>query len=462
MSGPEHELVIRGGTVVTADSTAAADVGVSGGSIVQVGGAMRGERELDASGKLVLPGGVDMHVHLSPVESEEGPIAWADDFASGSRAAARGGVTTIGNITFPRLGEGLRSVVERTAIDAERDSIVDVVLHPVLLEPSEAAEAEIRALAADGHTSVKFFMSVADFDARSGGFLRAMQVAGESGMLTLVHCEDACIVSHVTERLVAEGRGDLSNYAEARPVYSERVAVVRAIGFAEAAGAPIYIVHLSSADALAEAHSAHARGLPVYVETRPMYLHLTAERLKGPDGPLYVGQPPLREQRDQDALWNGLRAADVHTCCTDHAAWTLEQKLDPSLNVANLKPGTSDLETLMPMLYDRGVRTGRISLERFVEVTATNAAKLFGLYPRKGTIAVGGDADLVVWDPELRRTVQAADSQSRSGHTVYEGWEVTGWPALTLSRGEVIFADGQVTAEGGRGRIVPRARTRPL
>jgi dihydropyrimidinase len=346
-------------------------------------------------------------------------------------------------------------VVERTMVVAERDSIVDVVLHPVLTEPSEQNEADIRWLAAAGHTSVKVFMSLAEFDARSGGYLNALRVAGESGMLTLVHCEDACIVSHVTERLVAEGRGALSNYAEARPIFSERVAVVRAIGFAEAAAAPIYIVHLSSADALAEAHAAHARGLPVYVETRPMYLHLTAEKLKGPDGPLYVGQPPLREQRDQDALWNGLRAADVHTCCTDHAAWTLEQKMDPSLNVANLK-------TLMPMLYDRGVRTGRISLERFVEVTATNAAKLFGLYPRKGTIAVGGDADVVIWDPELRRTVQAADSQSRSGHTVYEGWEVTGWPATTLSRGEVIYADGQIRAEGGRGRIVPRARTRPL
>jgi dihydropyrimidinase len=462
MSGPEHELVIRGGTVVTADSTADADVGIRDGRVVQVGGAMRGERELDASGKLVLPGGVDMHVHLSPIEAPEGPIPWADDFASGSRAAARGGVTTIGNITFSRLGEGLRSVVERTTVVAERDSIVDVVLHPVLTEPSEQNEADIRWLAAAGHTSVKFFMSLAEFDTRSGGFLSALRVAGESGMLTLVHCEDACIVSHVTERLVAEGRGDLSNYAEARPIFSERVAVVRAIGFAEAAGAPIYIVHLSSADALAEAHAAHARGLPVYVETRPMYLHLTAEKLKGPDGPLYVGQPPLREQRDQDALWNGLRAADVHTCCTDHAAWTLEQKMDPSLDVANLKPGTSDLETLMPMLYDRGVRTGRISLERFVEVTATNAAKLFGLYPRKGTIAVGGDADLAIWDPELRRTVQAADSQSRSGHTIYEGWEVTGWPATTLSRGEVIYADGEIRAEGGRGRIVPRARTRPL
>ena len=152
----------------------------------------------------------------------------------------------------------------------------------------------------------------------------------------------------------------------------------------------------------------------------------------------------------------------MHTCCTDHAPWTLEQKLDPSLNVANLKPGIADLETLMPMLYTAACATGRISLERFVEVTSTNAAKLFGLYPRKGTIAVGGDADLAIWDPELRRTVQAADSQSRSGHTVYEGWEVTGWPAVTLSRGEVIFAGGEVTAEGGRGRIVPRARTRPL
>jgi dihydropyrimidinase len=456
------DVLIRGGTVVTADGRSATDVGIRDGRVVQIGGEMTAANEIDASGKLLLPGGVDMHVHLSPVELAGETIDWADDFNSGSRAAAAGGVTTVGNITFTREGDGLGATIERVAADAERDSIVDFVLHPVLIDPTPEAIAEIPQLAKQGHTSIKIFMSIGEFDSRAGGFLEAMSVAGQNGVLTLIHCEDACVISLLTRRLVAEGRGDLSNYGVSRPLYSETVAVARAIAFAEAAEAPIYIVHLGSADALAEAHRAHARGLPVFIETRPIYLHFTSEKFAGPDAPLYVGNPPLREQRDQDALWGGLACADVHTCCTDHAAWTLEQKLDPTLTIETARPGMSDLETLMPLLWSRGVEPGRISVERFVEVTSTNAAKLFGLYPRKGTIAVGSDADIVVWDPELSRVVSGAEGMSRSGYTLYEGWEVSGWPAYTISRGEVIYADGQVTAAAGRGRLVHRERTRPL
>jgi dihydropyrimidinase len=458
----EVDLAIRGGTVVTAGGRSSADVGIRDGRIVQIGGALRAANAIDASGKLLLPGGVDMHVHLSPVELAGETIPWADDFASGSRAAAAGGVTTVGNITFARTGDGLGDTIERVAAEAERDSIVDFVLHPVLIDPTPETIAEIPQLAEQGHTSIKIFMSIAEFDSRADGFLEAMYVAGQHGVLTLIHCEDACVISLLTRRLVAQGRGDLSNYGIARPAYSETVAVARAISFAEATGAPIYIVHLGSADALAEAHRAHARGLPVFVETRPIYLYFTDEKFAGPDAPLYVGNPPLRGQRDQDALWAGLACADVHTCCTDHAAWTLEQKLDPSLTIETARPGMSDLETLMPLLWSRGVATGRISVERFVEVTSTNAAKLFGLFPSKGTIAVDSDADLVVWDPELSRVVSGAEGLSQSGHTLYEGWEVKGWPAHTISRGEVVYADGSVTAPAGRGRLVRRDRTRPL
>lgn len=466
MSGPTEDglfdLVVTGGTVVTSSGTATTDVGVVDGQVVQLGGVMSGLEVIDARGMLVLPGGVDMHVHLSPVELEGESVPWADDFDSGSRAAAAGGVTTIGNITFPRSGERLPDLVARVAAEAARDSIVDFVLHPVALEPSGTAVADVAVLAEQGHTSIKLFMSLGHFDAQAAEFVQVLAAAGRSGLLTMVHCEDACVIEAVTARLVAEGRTSLQHYGESRPELSEVVAVTRMIAMAAAAEAPIYIVHLGSAAALAEARAALGRGQQVYVETRPIYLHFTDAEFATEAAPLFVGNPPLRSLSDQQALWAGLAAGHVHTCCTDHAAWTKEQKLDPTLTVQNARPGMADLETLMPLLFSEGVRTGRLSVERFVEVTATNAAKLFGLYPRKGTIAVGSDADLVVWDPVRSRRIDDSRAQSRSGYSLYDGREVVGTPVATVSRGRVIFRDGQVVAEPGGGRLVPRGPTRPL
>jgi dihydropyrimidinase len=446
------DLVVRGGTVVTPASNGLMDVGIADGCIVQLGGEMSGREEIDAGGLLVLPGGIDMHVHLTPVEVDEGGVVWADDFVSGSRAAAMGGITTVGNITFPRPREALRDLLNRVATEAERASIVDFVLHPVVLDPSPAVREEIPILAAEGHTSIKIFMIVGEFDARSLDYLRTLDLAGQNRMLTLIHCEDACIISHLTQKLMAAGRGDLSHYAASRPVVSEAAAVTRAAAFAEATGAPIYIVHLSSRDALEAAERARHGNAPVYVETRPIYLHFTEEVFAGPEGQLFIGNPPLRTARDVDALWAGLNAGMVQTCCTDHAPWTREQKLDPDLTIENPPPGLAELETLMPILFSHGVRTGRITLQRFVEITASNAAKLFGLFPRKGTIAVGSDADLVLWDPERRESVYGGGGESRAGYSVYDGWEVTGWPVHTLSRGEFIVRDRRIVETGARGR----------
>jgi dihydropyrimidinase len=245
-------------------------------------------------------------------------------------------------------------------------------------------------------------------------------------------------------------------------VISEVVATERAVAFAEATGAPVYIVHLSSARALEVCAEAQSRSLPVYVETRPLYLHLTRERFEDEDGAKYVGQPPLREQQDVDALWAGIRQGVVHTVCTDHAPWSLAAKLDPAHTITNLRPGVADLDTMLPMLYSEGVRSGRITLSRLVEVTSTNAAKLFGLYPRKGTIAVGSDADLVVFDPELTLTIEGSALKSNSDYSAFEGWQVTGWPEVTLRRGEVVLRDGEIVGQPGSGTIVPRGATNPL
>lgn len=458
----EVDIVIRGGTVVTADSRFQADIGIRGERVVQIGGDLTGTREIDANGHFVLPGAIDAHVHLTSDEPDPAAIQWADDFTSGSEAALAGGITTVGNMTFLRAGESILAGLEREAQIAREQSIADVILHPVISEPRQAILDEIDQLLDAGHSDIKFFMSTPSFDSRTHGFLAATEAAGRNGLLTMIHCEDYPILRWSIDKLLAEGRRSLSNYPASRPIISEVVATQRAVAFAEVTGAPVYIVHLSSEAALDVCRDAQARGVPVYVETRPLYLHLTSERFLEPDGAKYVGQPPLREESDRVALWDGLRSGAINTICTDHAPWTLEHKLDPELHVGNLRPGVENLQTMLPMLYDEGVRGGKITLEQLVALTSTNVAKLFGLYPRKGTIAVGADADLILWNPDERRVIRDEDMLSRAGHSVYSGTEVTGWPSMTIRRGEIVYENGRVTGAAGSGELLRRGQSRGL
>jgi dihydropyrimidinase len=458
------DVVIRHGEIVTAaGSIGCADIGVANGIIVQIGGELAGHLELDAAGKLVLPGGMDAHVHLSvPPEEADVTPSWVDDFTSGSAAALAGGITTLGNMTFPGSGETPLAALEREAATAQEQTIADILLHPVLDRVTPQVLDEIPKLLTAGCNSIKVFTVLPDFDLQVGGYVEAIRRAGDNGLITMIHCEDYALIEDATARLVAAGKSSLRYYAESRPVISEVVATQRAVAFAEATGAPVYIVHLSSARALEVCAEAESRELPVYVETRPLYLYLTRERYEDEDGAKYVGQPPLREQEDVDALWAGIRSGVVHTVCTDHAPWSLAAKLDPAHTITNLRPGVADLETMLPMLYSEGVRSGRITLSQLVEVTSTNAAKLFGLYPRKGTIAVGSDADLVVFDPNLALTIDGARLKSNSDYSAFEGWQVNGLPEVTLRRGEVVFSDGELVGQPGSGTIVPRGATIPL
>ncbi len=456
------DVVIRGGRVATVDAVSEADIGVANGVVAAIGRDLQGDRVIDATGMLVLPGGVDAHVHLSQPPGEDDEPRWVDDFTSGSAAAFAGGITTLGAMSFPTPGETPRATLAREGDLVRAQALADIFLHPVLGALTPEALDDIPRLRAEGCASIKIFLVAHDFDRQGGAVLDAVRRAGAHGLLTLLHCEDHAIIADATARLLAQGRGAVRYAAEAAPVVSEVVATQRAVAIAEATGAPVYIVHLSSARALAVCAEAQARGLPVYVETRPLYLHLTEERLAEQDGPKYLGQPPLRRQTDVDALWAGLTAGSIHTVCSDHAPWSLAAKLDPTLDVANARPGVENLQTLRPLLYSEGVRGGKLSLGRFIALTATNAAKLMGLYPRKGTIAVGGDADLVIFDPERTRKVSAAMLKSRADYSVYEGWEVTGWPVVTLSRGEVVFEDDLVIGRPGRGLLLSRTATRPL
>ncbi len=459
------DLVVRGGEIVIPGHRGIADVGVRGGRIVQLGGAMSGQDELDAHGLLVVPGGIDAHVHLvcaalaAALGQEEPPQQepiWVDDFWTGSLAAIAGGVTTVGNMTFALPGESMTAAIAREMAGAGAEAAVDWFLHPVLTGLGDDAAAQVAALAAEGHASVKVFLSEPEYAPGTPGLAETIAAAGRAGSLTLLHCEDAGILTRTGQELIGSGRGGIRHFPDARPVSAEVEAVDQAIDLARRTGAPIYIVHLSSAAALDRCRAARAAGLPVYVETRPLYLHLTRERFGEADAAKYVGAPPLRDQADREALWRGLAAGEVDTVCSDHAPWTIEAKLDPALDVVTARQGVADLETLMPMLFSEGVLAGRISLDRFVELTSASAARLFGLYPRKGAIAVGSDADLALWDPAERRVIDGARMQSRAGYSVYDGWTVQGWPRFVIRRGQIVLADGRVTAQPGQGRWVRR------
>ena len=448
-----QDLLIHDGVVVTSEGRFVADVLVRDGIIVEVGQALTaasGVRRIDASGLLVLPGGVDPHVHLGGSR--------ADDYRTGSMAALAGGITTISNFAFPAQGQTLSEAVDREAALIRDQALAEVILHPGINDPVTQEGQMSTLLARTGQASVKVFMVNASFDANIRAYLATMDAAGRAGILTMVHTEDGPILARAVEELTAAGKTSLEYFPDSRPVLGEVVAMQRAVAMAEQTGAPIYAVHVSSERALRVAQDAQARGASVFVETRPIYLHLTRERFEGPDRGLYVGQPPLREQRDQDALWAGIASGSVHVVGTDHVAYRREVKLDPSQTIARHRAGLNNLQVIRPMLYSEGVVAGRISAERFVAVTATNPAKLFGLYPRKGAIAVGSDADLVLWDAEETRTIRDEDMFSGAGFSIYSGWEVTGWPTMTIRRGEVVFENGEIRAEAGSGRLLRASR----
>jgi dihydropyrimidinase len=454
------DLAIAGATAVTPSQVGASDVGIRAGKIAKVtpAGALgeSASRTIDATGMLLLPGAIDPHTHL---DAEMFASRTADDFESGTIAAAAGGVTAVIDYAFQPQHGSLADAVSRWSEKAVDRAVIDYGFHVAILDPTPEAIAEIPRIVDHGVTSFKIFM-MAGFEARVRDFMRAFRAAADAGALLNIHAEDEHLIGYCTERLYAEGHRGVEYFPASRPPEVEEAAVKRALAMTAVAQAPAYFVHISSAGALDAIARARAEGRTVLAETRPIYLYLTDDRFSDPQGERYVGYPPLRPQRDVDAVWQALADGTVDVVATDHCCWMLEQKLAAD-RFSRIMPGMSNLETLVPMLYSEGVAKQRISLARMVDLVATNPAKIFGLYPRKGAIVEGADADLVVFDPNRKVVIRSTEMHSRSDYDPFEGFEITGWPRETISHGEVIVANRRPAARAGRGQFLPRPKFSP-
>jgi dihydropyrimidinase len=451
------ELLIRNGTIVNATGRTEGDVRIRNGTIAEIGRGLKpgaGAREIDATGKLILPGGVDPHVHIGLRPGIEG----SDDYTTASRAALAGGVTTIGNFISQDEKEPLAETMRKAGEMVKKETIADILLHITVGNPKTVTPADLEMMAKQ--YTMKIFTSRPQFDTELTAFTKLIEDAGKAGVLTMMHCEDRTVNDVATGRLVAKGQTAIKYYPQAKPVTSEEVATQRCVAISDVTGAPIYIVHLSSERALRVVEAAQARGVQAFIETRILYVHLTQERFEGEDANIYTGTPPLREKRDKDALWKGMADGHIAVLATDHVGYTRADKMHPSVNIVNNRSAGNYLQVNMPLLYSEGVRTKKITLEQMVALTSTNPAKLFGAYPRKGAIAVGSDADLAIWDPNLKKTVTDAEQLANAKFSIFSGWEVTGWPIVTVRRGEVVWEGGQMTAAAtaGSGQLVPRQR----
>jgi dihydropyrimidinase len=452
-----HDLVIRGGTIVTASDRFEADLGVRAGCIVAIGQSLsRGEQEIDAGGCLVLPGGVDVHTHL---DVDVGGVRTVDDFESGTAAAACGGITTVCDYAWQARGQSLTHAIETWKAKARGKAHIDYGFHVIVSEMSDATEAEIPLVVAAGYPSFKVFM-INEFGIGDDAILRLLRAAAAAGAIVNVHAENGDMLDYCTARLLAEGRHDPRHYADSRPALAEAEATRRALDYAELVGAEVYIVHLSCRAALEAVRAARQRGVRAWAETRPIYLALTDERYApgGTEAAKLVGAPPLRSRDDQHALWEGLRVGDIQAIGSDNTSWTVEQKAAGARDFTRVPYGVPGLETEMSVIYSEGVATGRISVHTFVGAFATNPARIFGLYPQKGTLAVGSDADIVVLDPRRTATVDERRLHSRAGYDPFHGFELRAVPVLTISRGEIIARDGQLLSPPGRGRLLLRRR----
>ena len=462
MTEPVYDLVIRNGRVATVSDVFEADVAVTGEVIVAIGRNLpAGKREIDARGKLVLPGGVDSHAHIEQLSAAG--IMNADTFESATTAAAFGGTTTVIPFAAQHVGMALPQVLEDYHALARKGAVVDYAFHMIIADPTpETLRNDIPALIKQGHASLKIFMTYDRLKIDDEPLLDILVAARESGALLCAHAENHGIISWMVKRLLARGYTQPKYHAISHARFSEAEAFNRLIGMAALVDQPIMIFHVSTAEGAKVIRDARGEGLKVFAETCPQYLFLTADDLDKPDaeGAKWMCSPPPRGASDQEALWQALELGDLQTISSDHAPYRFDEtgklRAGSNPNFKQIANGLPGLETRLPLLFDAMVSKGRLGLQKFVELTATAPAKIYNLHPRKGSIAIGADADIAIWDPE--REVKLSDSMMHdlAGYTPYAGRTLRGWPTTVLSRGRVIVADGKRLVEPGFGRFLAR------
>jgi len=455
------DTVVQNGSVVTATDTYKADVAISGGKIAAIGNDLpvqNASKVLDASGRLVLPGGIDVHTHL---DMPFGGTTSADDFETGTRAAAFGGTTTLIDFAIQYKGQKLRQAFDTWMGKASSKAVCDYAFHCIVTDIAGGQLSEMNDLVHEGVTSFKLFMAYPGvFMLDDGSIFKALQTTSKNGGLVCMHAENGSAIDVIVQQALAEGKKAPKYHALTRPTTAEAEATARAIALAEMAGAPIYIVHLSCNDALEKVREARDRGLPVYAETCPQYLYLSLENFDAPgfEGAKYVFTPPLREKWHQEKLWNGLKRDHLQVVSTDHCPFCFKEQKelgrDDFTKIPNGGPG---VEHRMSLIYSGGVVGGRFSVNRFVELVSTTPAKLFGLYPKKGTIAVGSDADLVIFDPNRKHAISAKTHHMRVDYSMFEGIQVTGMPDIVLSRGKVVVDGNKFLGKPGQGEFLRRS-----
>jgi dihydropyrimidinase len=453
--------LIRNGTVVTAKDTRAADVLIEGEQIREVRAGIpenSAAKVIDATGMYVIPGGVDAHTHL---DMPFGGTTSADDFETGTRAAAIGGTTSIVDFAIQARGTRMRDALDTWWKKAEGRAVIDYGLHMIVTDLGVCGLEDMDDMVREGVASFKLFMAYPNvLMVDDATIFKALSQTAKNGALICMHAENGSVIDVLIARALAEGKTAPVYHALTRPPRAEAEAVHRAIAMAEIAGAPVYIVHLSSEDALNQVREARDRGVPAFAETCPQYLLLSVEELARPnfEGAKYVFTPPLRPKEHQPKLWDGLKHDHLQVVSTDHCPFCFEdQKVLGKDDFTKIPNGGPGIENRLQLIYHHGVNSGQLSLNRFVEVTSTTPARIFGMYPRKGEIAPGSDADIVIWDPASLYTISAQTHHMRVDYSMFEGFHVRGNARTVLSRGEVIVDGGEFLGKAGRGQFLKRA-----